>query len=78
MTASPKSQDLWVGPHPHQDTFLLPPSVLLSIAPQASPLGVRPASDLGREIEETFVFRCLQEAPSDYQRMKFLEGPTFV
>lgn len=43
----PESQGLWVGPHPHQDALLISPSVLLSVAPQASPLGVRPASDLG-------------------------------
>lgn len=72
----PKSHGLWIRPHPHQETFLLLPSVLLSVAPQASPLGVRPASDLGREVEETLMSRCLQEAPSDYQCMKFLEGPS--
>lgn len=70
-----KSHGLWVVPHPHQDAFLMSPSVLLSVAPQASPLVVRPASDLGREVEETLMSKCLQEAPSDYQSMELLEGP---
>lgn len=59
----PKSQGLWIGPCPHWDAFFLSPSVLFSIAPQASPLGVRPTSDLGREVEENLVLGVCRKHP---------------